>query len=144
MITSVYGDSSLSRTQCYEWFRRFKNGRESTEDDHRSGRPSTSTDASHVRQIDELVHSNRRLTVREMSVDCDISFGSCQNILTEHLGMRRIAAKFVPRLLTQEQKDNRRRGNEGPAFSVDGRRFSKAEESTTSSVKCQGDVDCLL
>lgn len=107
MITSVYGDSSLSRTQCYEWFRRFKNGRESTEDNHRSGRPSTSTDASHVRQIDELVHSNRRLTVREMSVDCDISFGSCQNILTEHLGMRRIAAKFVPRLLTQEQKDNR-------------------------------------
>ena len=107
MIKQVYGDDSLSRTQCYEWFRRFKTGRESVEDDHRSGRPSISTDASHVSLVDELVHSNRRLTIREMSDDCDISFGSCQSILTENLGMRRVAAKFVPRLLTQEQKDNR-------------------------------------
>ena len=52
MIKLVYGDDSLSRTQCYEWFRRFKAGRESVEDDHRSGRPSTSTDASHVSQVD--------------------------------------------------------------------------------------------
>ena len=108
MIRRVYGDDSLSRTQCYEWLRRFKSGRESIEDDHRSGRPSTSTDDVHVSQIDQVVHSNHRLTIREMSDDCDIiSFRSCQRILTGHLGMRRIAAKFVPRLLSQEQKDNR-------------------------------------
>lgn len=87
MIRRVYGGNSLSRTQCYEWFRRFKSGRESIEDDHRSGRPSTSTDDSHVSQIDEIVHSNRRLTIREMSDDCGISFGSCQRIWTEHLRM---------------------------------------------------------
>ena len=107
MIRTVYGDDSLSRTQCYEWFRRFKEGRESVEDDHRSGRPSTSTDDFHVNQVNELVRSNRRLTVREMADDCDISFGSCQTILSEHLGMRRIAAKLVPRQLSEEQKDNR-------------------------------------
>ena len=103
MIRTVYGDNSLSRTQCYEWFRRFKEGRELVEDDHRSGRPSTSTDDFHVNQVNELVRSNRRLTVREMADDCDISFGSCQTILSEHLGMRRIAAKLVPRLLSDEQ-----------------------------------------
>ncbi len=35
-----------------------------------------------------------------MSDDCDISFGSCQSIQTENLEMRRVAAKFVPRLIT--------------------------------------------
>jgi histone-lysine N-methyltransferase SETMAR len=35
----------------------------------------------------------------------DISLGSCHNILTEKLGMHRVAAKFVPRLLTDEQKE---------------------------------------
>jgi hypothetical protein len=33
-----------------------------------------------------------------------ISYGVCQNILTENLNMRYIAAKFVPSLLTNHQK----------------------------------------
>lgn len=36
-----------------------------------------------------------------------MSFGSVQTILTSHLNMRRIAAKFVPRLLTPEQRQQR-------------------------------------
>jgi hypothetical protein len=31
----------------------------------------------------------------------------CHEILTENLGMHRIASKFVPRLLTDDQKQNR-------------------------------------
>jgi hypothetical protein len=45
--------------------------------------------------------------VREVAEDCDISLGSCHNILTEKLGMHRVAAKVVPRLLTDEQKEQR-------------------------------------
>jgi hypothetical protein len=33
-----------------------------------------------------------------------ISYGVCQEILTENLSMRCIAAKFVPHLLTNDQK----------------------------------------
>jgi len=36
-----------------------------------------------------------------------IGYGSCQRILTEQLNMHRIAAKSVPRVLTQDQKDSR-------------------------------------
>jgi hypothetical protein len=39
--------------------------------------------------------------------ECDISLGSCPNILTEKLGMHRVAAKFVLRLLNDEQKEQR-------------------------------------
>ncbi|KAJ8948156.1 hypothetical protein NQ318_009244 [Aromia moschata] len=41
-FTEVYGNECLSRTQVFEWFKRFKEGRETTEDDPRPGRPSTS------------------------------------------------------------------------------------------------------
>jgi len=34
----------MSPTQCYEWFKRFKEGRMSVGEDPRPGRPSTSTD----------------------------------------------------------------------------------------------------
>jgi histone-lysine N-methyltransferase SETMAR len=36
-----------------------------------------------------------------------MSWSSCQRILTEDLRIRRVSAKFVPRLLTEEQRDNR-------------------------------------
>lgn len=107
MLQAAFGNECLSRSRCHEWYKRFKEGQTSCEDDPRSGRPSTSTDDSHVARLNILVRSNRRLTIREMAEELNISFGSCQRILTEKLQMRRVAAKFVPRLLTEEQKEHR-------------------------------------
>jgi len=41
LLKKVYGDECLSRTQVFEWFKSFKEGREEIGDDPRSGRPST-------------------------------------------------------------------------------------------------------
>jgi hypothetical protein len=40
LLVEVYGDECLSRTQVFEWFRRFKMGKEEIEDDLRPCRPS--------------------------------------------------------------------------------------------------------
>ncbi|KAJ8937786.1 hypothetical protein NQ318_012266 [Aromia moschata] len=42
MLNEVYGNECLSRTQVFEWGKRFKEERETTEDDPLPGRPSTS------------------------------------------------------------------------------------------------------
>jgi uncharacterized protein YnzC (UPF0291/DUF896 family) len=47
------------------------------------------------------------LTVREVAEKVSISKTVCHEILTENLGMHLFAAKFVPRLLTDDQKQNR-------------------------------------
>lgn len=107
MIKTAFGNDYLSRSVIFEWFKRFKDGRQSTEDDPRSGRPSTSRNDDVVANIYEKVRNDRRLTVRELANEAGISIGSCHEILTENLQMRRVAAKFVPRLLTLEQKENR-------------------------------------
>jgi ribosomal protein S25 len=65
-------------------------------DEPRLRRPSTSSDDAHVAQVRETVRSNRRLTVREMADGCDISIGSCHDILTRKLEMHRVVSKFVP------------------------------------------------
>jgi len=36
-----------------------------------------------------------------------VSIGSCHQIFTEKLQMRRVIAKFVPRLLDDDKKENR-------------------------------------
>ncbi|KAJ8934901.1 hypothetical protein NQ318_007107 [Aromia moschata] len=42
ILKEVYGNEYLFRIQVFEWFKRFKEERETTEDDPRPGRPSTS------------------------------------------------------------------------------------------------------
>jgi len=41
-LQQVYGEDSVGRTQVFDWFCRFKEGKISIESDTRSGRPSTS------------------------------------------------------------------------------------------------------
>ena len=98
----------MNRTRTFEWFGRFKNGRTSTVNDDRSGRPSTATTPSKVEKVRAAVNQDRRRTIHDLCAEVGIGYGSCQRILTEHLNIYRIAAKFVPRVLTQDQKDSRR------------------------------------
>ena len=53
-----------------------------------------------------MILGNRRLTVQEVADEVGISIGSCHQICTEKLQMHRVSAKFVPRLLTDDQKEN--------------------------------------
>jgi hypothetical protein len=54
-----------------------------------------------------MILQNRCLTIREIAKDVGISYGSCQAILTDKFNMHRVAAKFMPRVLTEDQKANR-------------------------------------
>ena len=45
------------------------------------------------------------MTVQEIVDDCGISMGSCNAILTDDLHMKRVCAKLVPRLLTDDQRE---------------------------------------
>ena len=77
-------------------------GREHVEDDERPGRPSTSRTDENVKKVKEMVMNNRRITIREVADDIDISVGSCHEIFSDVLGMKCVPAKFVPKLLNFE------------------------------------------
>ena len=106
MLQAAFGESCLSRLKTFEWYSHFNSGRRSFEDDHRPGRPSTSHTEETVARVREIIHANRHLTIREVAEEGRIAFSMCQKILTEDLQMRHVTAKFVPHLLTAEQKDN--------------------------------------
>ena len=68
------------------------------------GCPSTSKTQENVERVSKTIRSNRQLTIREISEDLNISYGSIQNILTTDLNTRRVSVKFVPCVLTVEQR----------------------------------------
>ena len=100
MLQQAYGEDCLSRTQCHECYQRFKSGRTPIEDDPKTGRPSTSMDDDDAEKVLAVICQNRRPTVREVAEEVGICKRSCHLILTDKLQIRRVAAKFVPRLLT--------------------------------------------
>ena len=107
MLRDVYGDSSMSRTRVFEWHKRFVEGREDVEDDPKSGRPCTSTTDTNIEKVRQLVRSDRRLTIRVIANEVRMDKETVRTILVDTLGMRKVCAKMVPRLLTEEQKAQR-------------------------------------
>jgi hypothetical protein len=69
----------------------------SVEDDKRSGGPSTCKTTENVEKIQELIHEDHHRTVHELADTVGISYGACQEILSQNLYMHCTAAKFVPR-----------------------------------------------
>jgi len=106
-LQQAYGEGAMGRTQVFDWFRRFKEGRTSVESDPLSGRPSTSRNEGMIAKVRIIFRINRRLTVREIADDCGFHVGSCDVILTDDLHLKRVCVKSVPRLLTDDQREQR-------------------------------------
>ncbi|UYV75070.1 hypothetical protein LAZ67_12002351 [Cordylochernes scorpioides] len=107
MLTVAYGEATLDRSNVYRWYKMFSEGREDVNDEERAGRPSTSATDEQINEVEKMILANRRIIVREVSEDLNISIGSCHSIFINDLGMRRVAAKFVPKLLNYDQKQHR-------------------------------------
>ena len=58
-------------------------------------------------KVREVILEDRRQTIHDVCNRVGLSYGSCQRILADELNMRQIAAKFVPRLLNNDQWDQR-------------------------------------
>ena len=60
-----------------------------------------------IAKVREVILEDRRQTIHDVCNHVGLSYGSCQRILADELNLRRIAAKFVPRLLNNDQQDHR-------------------------------------
>ena len=107
MLREALKEEALSQAKVYEWVSGFKRSDMSLEDQPPSGRPSTSRIEENFKKIHNAIKYDCRRTIDELEALTGVSWSSCQRILTEELHMKRVAAKFVPRLLSEDQRANR-------------------------------------
>ena len=59
VLQQAYGEDAMGRTQMFDWFRQFKEGRTSVESNPRSGQPSTSRNEEMIAKVRTTVCNNR-------------------------------------------------------------------------------------
>jgi hypothetical protein len=72
MLMQVYGDNAMKITAVYKWVICFSEGRESVTNKERKRRPATSRTEDNIAKIRQIVHENRRLTVRSIAEQVNI------------------------------------------------------------------------
>lgn len=106
-LDSVYGNDAPSIATVKRWTAEFRRGRTSIFDEERPGRPNEVTTEEMINKIHDIVLADRRVKLREIVDIVNISKERVENILHKHLHMRKLSARWVPRLLTIDQKRNR-------------------------------------
>ena len=107
MLRTAFGASCMNRTSVFEWHKRFKEARESVRDDERRGRSKEVRTPELIGQIKNFMDKNRQVSIETISAQFDVSVGTVHTIIREERKMRKICAKFVPRVLREDQKERR-------------------------------------
>jgi [histone H3]-lysine36 N-dimethyltransferase SETMAR len=98
-LLKVYNEQSPSYSAIKRWAQLFRFGRESLEDDPKSGRPVTAATPEKIDLIEKLVMANRRLKILEIAAEVGLSCGSVEKVLHENLHLSKVCARWVPRNL---------------------------------------------
>ena len=106
-MQKVYGNGALKYAVVCKWVPRFNDGRESIENDPRVGRPVSVLTEKNVATVKTLIEEDARYTVQEIEELSGIHSSDALKILRERLGLRKICTRWVPHLLTDEQKQSR-------------------------------------
>ena len=105
-LQKVYGNGALKYATVCKWVRHFNNGRESIENDPWVGRPVSVLTEKNVATVKMLIEEHTRYTMQEIEELSGIHSSSVLKILREQLGLCKICARWVPHLLTDEQKQS--------------------------------------
>lgn len=94
-LHAVYGTNAPSFSTVKVWARNFKYGRETLDEDPRSGRPTDATGDDVVKRVEDLITKNDQMTKKQLAGMLKISSGSVLRILHDKLGLKWVRGHWV-------------------------------------------------
>ena len=107
MLQTAFGQSCMNRAWVFEWHKRFKEGRVSVRDGERCGRSKEVRTPELIGQMKNFMDKDRLVSIETISAQFDVSVETVHTIIPEELKTRKICAKFISRVLREDQKERR-------------------------------------
>ena len=105
-VIAAYGDQALSKSAIYKIMKKVKAGEETADQRYKNPKKMKRT-GDLIAAIAAAVSDDRRLTIAELAAATGASTATVFRILTEELGLVKKSARWVPKLLNEDQKMER-------------------------------------
>lgn len=102
----AYGDLALKKTAIYDIIKKVRDGKPTADQRHCNAK-KTKRSPDVVAAVAAAVKEDARRTVDQLALMVGVSHGTILNILHDDLGLVKKTARWVPKLLTAEQKKER-------------------------------------
>src|ERR1700729_162240 len=106
-MQTAYGDKCLSKTTVTNWARMFREGRELTTDLPRPGQKHIVATEEAMALIDTAILTDRRRSTRSLAEEFHVSIGTVHMVVRSKLNYRKMCSQWVPRMLTDQHKEER-------------------------------------
>jgi histone-lysine N-methyltransferase SETMAR len=97
----------LSRKAVHNWLEKYSQGRSKVADYARPGRLVDNATEATVQPVEELIRTDRRITIDSVATALGCSHGLAYTIMHDRFKCRKVRARWVPRELKDREKINR-------------------------------------
>jgi histone-lysine N-methyltransferase SETMAR len=104
-LTTAYGTGTLSMDTVRFWYDRFSQHNFDIADKPREGRPKIPGLAPILRP---LIEENPQISAKRLAIVTGHARETIRKTVCDELGLRRVSHKYVPHLLSQDQKNSRK------------------------------------
>ena len=106
-LDNVYKDSASSYRPVTKWVAEFKDPERAFEDTPRMDHPSTITANENIEAVERIVMHDRQVSVCHVAYRLGIPKTTIHEIMNNHMGMKKVCTRWVPKLFTPIQGANR-------------------------------------
>jgi histone-lysine N-methyltransferase SETMAR len=106
LTDAAFGDKSLTKTAIYNILKKVKAG-ETTDDLRHLNAKKTKRTQDIIAAVAADVNADRRVKCMDLATAHGVSYGTMHNILHKELGLVKKSARWVPKLLSEDQKKER-------------------------------------
>ncbi|MDR3550226.1 MAG: hypothetical protein P4L31_02345 [Candidatus Babeliales bacterium] len=106
-LVLAHGPEVTSYSTVQKWSKLFREGRMELEDAPRFGRPVSETNEENIELVRSVIEADPHSTFDDIEVETELSHSTIENIIHDHLKMRKITSRWVPHELTSRQKQER-------------------------------------